>query len=149
MSWHHNCHVASLQVVRSGLYPNSRVARGRAVGVSSQHSWVVVGSPYRPEQIIDPSIWSYVKGAPVEVPREYFYKYVPHGGAGSIWDSGRPYRAAESGEPVVELTPKEPLSDEALNFLSLCGPPRPSGLGGAGNESGDRVAGGGDHRGDG
>lgn len=121
LSWWHNCHAASLQVVRSGLYPMSRVARGRAKGVSSQHSWVVQGDPYEPTRIIDPSMWSYVKGALPEVSKADFRKYVPHG-SGSIWEHGRPPTAEESLEKPVELTPEFELSELARSFLAVLGP---------------------------
>lgn len=55
--YHRNCHVASLHLVREGL--GDRVARGACRGVGNQHSWVVIGDPYAPAIIIDPTLWSY------------------------------------------------------------------------------------------
>lgn len=55
-----HCHAVSLAIVRSGLYPGSRVARGTAKGVGGQHSWVVVGDAYDPDApLIDATLWSY------------------------------------------------------------------------------------------
>jgi len=71
VGWAHNCHIASIAVVNSGMFPGSRVARGAARGVGGQHSWVVIpepGSllegefvdPYDPKaRIFDPTLWSY------------------------------------------------------------------------------------------
>ncbi|WNN95164.1 hypothetical protein SEA_MAGRITTE_213 [Microbacterium phage Magritte] len=69
-SWAFNCHVASIAIVNSGLYPGSRVARGAAQGVGGQHSWVVLPGistppgelvdPYDPNaRVLDPTLWSY------------------------------------------------------------------------------------------
>lgn len=61
----HNCHAVSLAIVQSGLWPGARVARGWAKGVSSQHSWAVVGDPYdKDAYVIDATLWSYVPSVP-------------------------------------------------------------------------------------
>lgn len=39
--WAHQCHGISIAIVKSGLLPASRVARGSCDGVGGQHSWVV------------------------------------------------------------------------------------------------------------
>jgi hypothetical protein len=121
--WSHKCHAASLELVRSELLAESaRVARGTCQGVGGQHSWVVIGDPYDPKvQIIDPTLWSYDP----EV-KDIWYgsgrdgKHVPFGGGrGTIWDWGRP---ADPTGPVIELTPRSPLSRDAQLFLEILGP---------------------------
>lgn len=109
------CHAASIALVQAGI--GDRVARGTCPGVGGQHSWVVIGDPYRPTLIIDPTLWSYdssVKG---------IWVGVDHGhrpfGAGQIWDWGKP--CAGNG-PIVPLTPKVPFSQEAKLFLEMLGP---------------------------
>lgn len=116
-NWHHNCHGASFRLVQNGI--GTRVARGFCKGVTSQHSWVVVGDCYKPEIIIDPTLWSYrkdVKGIFIGAPD--VYRHRPHG-AGSIWQWGKP--VAGDG-PRVRLTPKAPLSAFAKEFLLLIEP---------------------------
>jgi hypothetical protein len=121
--WHHNCHAASLQLVRSGVLPDTaRVARGTCPGVGGQHSWVVVdGDCYdRSARIIDPTLWSYDPTVPgIWTGRASERPHVPHGGIGSIWTWGRP---VAQGGPIVELTPATPLSVEARQFVELIGP---------------------------
>ena len=116
--WARNCHAASLQIVRE---LGGRVARGWCEGVSSQHSWAVIGNDcYDPKAlIIDPTLWSYdnaVKGVWSGTLRDG--RHHPHG-AGSIWEFGRP--AYPTGE-IVSLTPKKALSVKALRFLKRLGP---------------------------
>lgn len=57
----HQCHAASIALVKSGLIAESRVARGSCRGVGGQHSWVVVGMDcYDPKAtIVDLTAWSY------------------------------------------------------------------------------------------
>lgn len=120
--WAHQCHAASLHLVKSGICgPDARVARGVCRGVPGQHSWVVLGRDcYQPKAIlIDPTLWSYrddVIG--VWVGRASQFGHAPHG-SGSIWKYGRP--PAPVDEPV-ELTPTVPLSPVACRFLDMCGP---------------------------
>jgi hypothetical protein len=120
--WWHQCHAASLEVVQSGLHGSmARVARGSCLGVTGQHSWVVLGDPYAPTVILDPTIWSYQPDILWTIcPAAEMSRYIPHG-KGSIWEFGRPTTARESGEEVIALTPSEPLSDEARSFLDVCG----------------------------
>lgn len=90
--WKHNCHAASLAIVKTGLLgPMARVARGWCIGVTSQHSWVVIGDPYDPDTVIlDPTRWSYTHTPPkMIVTTADDPRYMPHG-RGSIWDAGRP-----------------------------------------------------------
>ena len=124
--WAHQCHAASVELVRSGVIGTCRVARGSAQGVGSQHSWLVLGMDcYNDDAlIIDPTLWSYVdevEGVFIATYRDSPYKHRPHG-KGMIWDWGRPETAAERGEWAMPLTPSKPLSDEALAFLDLIGP---------------------------
>lgn len=92
--YHHQCHVASLAIVKSGLVENARVARGFAAGAGGQHSWVALGDPYALDTtILDPTLWSYVGAKPhIHIARigcSESKRYRPHG-FGSIWEYGRP-----------------------------------------------------------
>jgi hypothetical protein len=130
--WWHQCHAASLTIVKAQVYPGARVARGTAKGVGGQHSWVVVppeggvdygSSPvaYHPNsQIIDPTLWSYDEQVTDVWVGPNLKRHTPHG-AGSIWAWGRPYDTSR-GKSVIELTPKEPLSSRAVSFLEMVGP---------------------------
>jgi hypothetical protein len=117
--WAHQCHMVSLAIVKARLFPiDTRVARGGCQGVPSQHSWVVLGDDCD-AMVLDPTLWSYVPGTPIlwvgftdERP------HVPHG-SGSLWDYGKPQTTG--GEPI-ELTPKRPLSRDALDLLEMIGP---------------------------
>ena len=116
--WKHNCHGASLALVKSAI--GGRVARGWCLGVMSQHSWVVLGDCYDYKAvIIDPTLWSYdpkVKG--VWVGTLAHGKHKPHG-VGSIWAYGKP---APPVDAPIKLRPKKPLSGNAQFFLALVGP---------------------------
>lgn len=120
--WFHKCHQASLCLIRSGvLEGRARVARGFAEGVSSQHSWIVLGDDCydRDATIIDSTLWSYrkdVSGIWVGTMRDEIHH--PHG-EGSIWDWGKP---RNGGGKVIKLTPKQPLSKDAKRFIKLLGP---------------------------
>lgn len=127
-----DCHVASLMIASSaskvGLpnAPRTRVARGTCEGAGGQHSWVVVGDPYNPEWIIDPTIWHYRRYEPepiiVRGDSSVVGQWVPHG-SGNIWDWGRPPRAVGGVEHGYVLTPpKGGWSDGARQFLDLIGP---------------------------
>jgi hypothetical protein len=117
-TWHGQCHAISLAIVKAGLVPGGRVARGSCRGVGGQHSWIVNGRDcYDPKaDIIDPTLWTYVpsvgsiwRGGPKT------HKHTPHG-AGSIWEWGRP--VSGDGEPI-EL---EGLSKRAQLFVDMLGP---------------------------
>jgi hypothetical protein len=128
-NWAHRCHSVSLAIVRSGVLDlaggtETRVVRGTAVGVTSQHSWIVLsGDPYDQDAwIVDATLWSYredVAGVWIGSLRDGIHR--PHG-SGSIWDAARPPTAEESGEPPIALTPGTPLSADAQSFLRTCGP---------------------------
>lgn len=115
-SFAHNCHVASLALVRVGV--GQRVLRGSCPGIIGQHSWVLVsGTVYSPDAvIIDPTLWSYrddVDGI-FEGPAGV-YPHVPHG-AGSLFSAGPP-PPPRTG--ILRLTPEAHagLSPEARSFL--------------------------------
>jgi hypothetical protein len=118
----HQCHAVSLAIVRAGLVPGGRVARGACRGVVGQHSWVTVGDPYvLGAPILDATLWSYdpsVEGVWTGRATNEG-RHVPHGGAGSIWTYGRPPPA--QGEPVA-LVGQDELSRDAQLFLELLGP---------------------------
>jgi hypothetical protein len=119
--WAHQCHSASVQLVRSGRFGVCRVARGACTGVSAQHSWLILGNDCYDDDatIIDPTLWSYddtVTGVWVGTYQDGRHR--PHG-KGFIWDWGRPNKARG---PAITLTPREPFSDAALGFLDILGP---------------------------
>jgi hypothetical protein len=121
--WAGNCHAVSLAVLRSGVVGPGRIARGWASGIHSQHSWIVLGDDcYDPEAVIvDPTYWlatSQMMHHTILVDYAFDLDHTPHG-SGSIFASGEP--AAGDG-PVIELTPKTPLSALARAFLDLIGP---------------------------
>jgi hypothetical protein len=119
---YHNCHAVSLAIVKSGFWPNARVARGFAKGVGmSQHSWVVLGDPYDLDaRIIDATLWSYdpsVPGIWEGTGRDGIHK--PHGsGHFMMGDPPKHY-----GGETIHLTPKTPLSPKALRWLKNGGAP--------------------------
>jgi hypothetical protein len=117
----HNCHAVSLAIVKSGLYPNARVARGFAKGVVHQHSWVAIdGDPYDLNgRIIDATLWSYDPS----VSRVWAGKlsdgvHEPHG-AGMFWDAPMP---RNFGGREIRLIINRPMSQEAREFLGELGP---------------------------
>ena len=116
--WHHNCHGASMAVIRAF---GGRVARGWCRGVTSQHSWAVLGADcYSPDPtIVDASLWSFdssVSGVWIGTLTDGLHE--PHGG-GSIWSAGRPLPAQG---PPIKLKPSGRLSRAAKDFLELLGP---------------------------
>jgi hypothetical protein len=118
--WSHDCHRAALELVHSGLLPDTaRVARGSCPGVFGQHSWAVpYGDCYdREATVIDPTLWSYddtVNG--VYIGLAYERPHLPHG-HGSIWQWGKP---ETHGGDLIELDVE--WSREAEDFLRLLGP---------------------------
>jgi hypothetical protein len=118
--WAHQCHSISLAIVKSGIIPGGRVARGFCQGVISQHSWVATKGCYdRKALIIDPTLWSYDKSVEgIWAGKLTDRPHVPHG-AGSIWEYGRP---PEATEKVIKLTPTFELSETAQDFLSMIEP---------------------------
>jgi hypothetical protein len=124
--WGGRCHEISLAIVKSGLLgtpgENARVARGTCEGVISQHSWIVLGRDcWSPDlYLADPTLWHYAGGEPrVITGRNMNARHRPHG-TGSIWEYGSPPSC--SLEDAVWLERHEDLSDEAQEFLELCGP---------------------------
>lgn len=119
--WTQNCHAASIKLVKSGVLPHARVARGWCFKVPSQHSWVVVGDDcYDPEApIVDPTLWDHHDDiGTVWVGTLQNGLHSPHG-AGTIWEWGHP--KAPTG-PIVKLTPRKSFSNDALLFLDILGP---------------------------
>jgi len=117
----HNCHVVSLAIVQSGVYPKARVARGWAPGIDSQHSWVAIwGDPYDSTGgIIDATRWSYddrIPGVWLGTLAESGYR--PHG-AGHFMTAGMPHN---HGGREVRLIVNHPLSADAVDFLRILGP---------------------------
>ena len=107
--------------MKQGDLGECRVARGSCRSVAGQHSWVVIGTDCYDEgaTIIDPTLWSYdpsVEGVWTGTYRDGLHQ--PHG-KGSIWAWGRPDYPTG---PIMELTPRKPLSASAQSFLSLMGP---------------------------
>lgn len=118
----HQCHAVSLKIVKSGLLPGARVARGVCQGVPGQHSWIVVGPDcYAPDAVIvDPTLWAHVDDVDgVWHGTAAHGWHTPHGGRGDIWSYGRP---ADPTGPIVALTPKKRLSWDACLFLNILGP---------------------------
>jgi len=125
--WSGRCHEISLAVLKSGLLGSGRVARGTARGVTSQHSWIILGdeplpSVYSEESVIaDPTIFSYERRDPyVLVKQNLMHTHWPHG-AGDIWTQGGP--PPEPTGKLIELEGYEGLSELARSFLELCGYP--------------------------
>ena len=118
--WAHQCHGASLHLVRSGVLGEARVARGSCKGVGGQHSWVVLGDDcYDPDAtIVDPTLWSYDDSVTGIYVGPNLDRHTPFG-TGSIWQWGRPDHATDT--PLL-LTPHKPWSREASRFLDLLGP---------------------------
>lgn len=111
-SWAADCHRVSLDIVRSGLVGESRVARGTTPGVPGQHSWVVLGDDcYDPgATIVDATLWSYVDGVPtVLVAKAGERPHTPKG-SGNILEWGQP---VAGGGPIIELRPSKPLGRDA------------------------------------
>lgn len=114
----HQCHQASLTIVKARIFPGARVARGAAVGVPGQHSWVVLGGDvYAPMAIVDPTVWSYTG----RKPEVTYYPvvgpgYTPHG-SGSILTSPKPYHY---GGETIEL--EGDLGPSVRRFLEMVGP---------------------------
>jgi hypothetical protein len=129
-SWIHNCHVASIEIVKSGLFPGSRVARGHADGVGiGQHSWVVLphdeeilADCYDPTaRILDPTLWSYDDSVSGVWTGHGFERHVPHG-TGHLKIEDLPVFRGDT-DNVIEL-PKEVadgLSYRARDFLLRVG----------------------------
>lgn len=119
-TWAQQCHAVSLAIVKSGLLIDSaRVARGTALGVRGQHSWIVLGDDVyaNDADILDPTLWSYDGARSPLLLRTNASRgtHRPHG-LGSIFAVGKP--ASTGGEPI-ELSG---LSQDAQSFLDILGP---------------------------
>ena len=114
--WAHQCHAASLAIVKAKVFPEARVARGSHPGVMGQHSWVVVGTDvYQPQGIVDPTLWSYdseVTGVVYEHRKGHMRDWTPKG-SGLIWHWGCP---EPGGGEEIDLGP---LSAPAEMFLRM------------------------------
>lgn len=121
--WAAQCHAVSLAFVKEGLV-EGRVARGFCEGVGGQHSWIVLGDDCYADDvaIVDPTLWSYrddVEG--IWYGNASDGLHVPHGKGPHIMQLGRPAPPDDPADAVA-LTPKTPLSSEAVFFLDLLGP---------------------------
>jgi hypothetical protein len=119
--WAKDCHSVSIAIVKSDLFPYARVARGAAIGVAGQHSWVVLDHNVYDKYatIIDPTLWSYradVDG--IWQGRIADGIHFPKG-MGSIWDYGRPNNSSYAD--AIELD-TEGLSSSAKLFVQHLGP---------------------------
>lgn len=116
----HQCHAASLALVKSGYYPVARVARGWCPGVGVNHSWVVLSENCYDQDayIVDPSLWSYVEEVDgIWEGTGHDWGHIPKGGMGTIWDSGKP---PEPEGEIIEL--RKELSIEAMVFMEMLAP---------------------------
>lgn len=118
--WEHRCHEISLKLLRTGEFGPGRIARGRAAGVISQHSWIVLGDDcYSPDAVIvDPTLWSYLPSVTGIWVGPNLTRHVPHG-AGSCFDGEMPIH---HGGPDIALTPAVPFSPAAETWLAILGP---------------------------
>jgi hypothetical protein len=120
--WAHQCHAASIAVVKAEVFPAARVGRGSSPATMSQHSWIIVSTNAYDERasIIDPTLWSYddsIDGIWVGSYGDGLHR--PHGGFDSIWAWGRP---EHGGGETITLNPDVVLSDQAEVFVELLGP---------------------------
>lgn len=115
--FHHQCHAASLALVKSGVLPgkNWRVARGWSRGIGGQHSWAVQGDPYaRSSRVVDITMWSYQRHiAKIYCPKN-LYDHEPHGYGYLV-----PQVIERPSIPEVTDLPLERLSDETLEWLQM------------------------------
>jgi hypothetical protein len=123
-NWTGKCHEVSKRLLDTDLFGPGRIARGWALGVRDQHSWIVLAEDvYDPDAVVvDPTIWHNRLGHPhkgilVAIQWEIDTHH-PHG-EGSILQHAKP---ARGDGPVIELTPGFRLSEEARSFLKLLGP---------------------------
>lgn len=116
--WGSRCHEISLAVLRTGMFGRGRVARGTCPGVTSQHSWIVLGDdPYDPDATgVDPTLQFCrrpdVDGIAVFQGGDLGHR--PHG-SGSCLAGNMP---SYHGGLAIELTPAQPLSPDADRFLA-------------------------------
>jgi hypothetical protein len=117
--WARQCHAISLALLRTGRFGRGRVARGVCEGVSSQHSWIVLGDDcYDPDAtVVDPTLWSYDSSVQGILVTRNLCLHTPHG-SGSCYAAPMP---SHYGGESIDLTPAEPLSEDALDFLDQFG----------------------------
>jgi hypothetical protein len=128
-SWAHNCHLASIQIVKSGLYPGSRVARGAARGVGGQHSWVVLARDediladcYAEQaKILDPTLWSYDAAVTEIWTGRNLRRHMPHGLGTMELDFLPTYDGTSRDEIEMPAAIAETLSYKARDFLLKVG----------------------------
>jgi len=120
--WPGRCHEVSLAILRTGRFGRGRMCRGTAPGITSQHSWFVLGDDCYAEDaiVVDPTIVPATLGEPYIVVRKGLEGHKPHG-SGSIWTWGQP---TTGGGPDVELNPavKAELGPAARAFLRMIEP---------------------------
>lgn len=126
-NWAKQCHAISLAIVKAGLVPGGRVARGTCHGVGGQHSWIVDGRDcYSIDaKIIDPTLWSYVPTVHGIWIGTYssIHQHRPHG-HGIIWAWGKPADTRPGERIKFDRTG---LSKTACGFLDLVEPLNQSG----------------------
>lgn len=122
----HNCHSASLALVKSGLLGPSRVARGACLGVGGQHSWVVRSAEpmdcySMTVQIVDITLWSYDSSKPkVWIGSLRDGLHTPHG-MGNYFDATMPTH--RGGETVtLDDAVRARLSYVAATFVRALEP---------------------------
>ena len=131
-AWFHNCHAASIAIVRSGFYKGARVARGTARGVGGQHSWVVlppkedwsteIDGPlvyYPMATVLDPTLWSYDPSVTSLYRTVNLTRHMPFG-FGNIWQQGGPLPAPT--REIIEIAGLDQLSADAIRFLDIAAP---------------------------
>lgn len=112
--WHGQCHAVSLAIVRAGIIPHARVARGTCRGVRGQHSWIVgptangrLGDCYADNAvIIDPTLFAYrddVEGV-YALHADVDGWHVPHGKGPHIMNHGRPPKPRPDGPGPIDLS---------------------------------------------
>jgi hypothetical protein len=126
-TWAGDCHGISLAIVKAGLIPHARVARGFCAGIRSQHSWIVaprydddgalvLGDCHAPNAaIVDPTLWTYRDNVD-----SLFVAYAdqrgwhtPHGYGPPIMATGRPDYPVD--EPVdLDADALAEFSDHAM-----------------------------------
>lgn len=119
--WHFNAHRVCLDIVRSGLFPYSRVVEGSARGVHGTHHWLTLSEDVYDKYgtIVDPTLWCHdpsLQGVWIGTLQEEIHH--PRG-EGYIWDHSYPENSSFKG--TVSLN-KEGLSTQAKYFLSRVEP---------------------------
>lgn len=118
--WARDCHSVSLEIVRSGLFKQARVARGACLGVGGQHSWVSLGDPYDDlAPLLDATLWSYDPTKPVLWKGTMADGLHQPKGYGWVYDGRRP---RPGGGPEIQLAAAATLSAEAQEWLTRFGP---------------------------